>query len=982
MGPKIEELPDDYDIDQEPKLIKPIAAHQKEKKSVKNPFATSTKKTTIKRSPNEVYPQRKGLNKPDFKRDKPIDKLFEKVEQLLDLPLEELNVELLNQKILKKPLAAESRYEIIDYLLEQLLNIQNYSLENEFEDKSIIVISLHDIKTFSKLVNTIIILGIYPALNTFGIGIPFEKRKLRDLNNKKPTRVEKLSNPNESIAVLRLVYDKLFKLFQVQSDVTELLSKGTGLSDFITIAIALNSIPETDHEVYQKQYKEVERIPDTFELFQIYTLLINTPSPSYFKQFVIQHLQLLHYDAPKGDGLLSLIEFILGLRDQEDIEISKFDHVSSVVLSKPKNINTAKYFTSIGNQCYGLLVNINRPVVTSCVTYVLEKLWERNQLIVKDFFLKKLWYNFKPTVNEEIGNQVLITEAELNNAINVLISLSRKGLVPDLYQEVMESIILSLWAYYLFLRKNGKSVEVIANIMISYFTIMKDFDNNNLVGLDLIAKNLLYECGENWEFESGPNGLTQIVRKKPIFKSESSNLKINKFIESLDFCCNNFIKLLENVDDETVQALFILILKQWLNRGNEKIIDEENPFLKLVDLKILESIGDNFKENLARTPFEMLNIVQSFLSSKFSKEIKNDDGDDDIEMKDGDYDSDDEENDENEEFLPVLLELLSAILSENDVVIDKQCSELLQRIKISLNNLLKQNVNENLKKSIESLEQRITNLLSGDIPVTNEIDAQKLMLSRAITSLNDPLVPIRAHGLYLLRQLIEMKSEVISLDFVINLHLVQLKDPEPFIYLNVIKGLESLIEWDEVPVLKILLEIYVNKENDLDERLRIGEVILRYIQLSNEKFYGESVNLIVESTLSVIRRHDSDDDRIRMSAMSLLGMCCKVNPLGLIGNLTDALDCAIGILNLETSSEKSIMRRSAITLIQDLILGSSETDKVAFPEEYREKVVTILRYVAETDNDIFVREQAQKVLELIEELYKIAMEMYIDEKMT
>ena len=73
------------------------------------------------------------------------------------------------------------------------------------------------------------------------------------------------------------------------------------------------------------------------------------------------------------------------------------------------------------------------------------------------------------------------------------------------------------------------------------------------------------------------------------------------------------------------------------------------------------------------------------------------------------------------------------------------------------------------------------------------------------------------------------------------------------------------------------------------------------------------------------------------------------------------------------------MRRAAIMLIYDLILGTSETDKVEFPQQYKSKVITVLKYVAETDNDLLVREQAQKVLATVEELIELAMELYKEE---
>ncbi|KAI3406498.2 hypothetical protein KGF56_000630 [Candida oxycetoniae] len=996
----------------------------------KNPFARKTA-TTVRRTAEEVYPSRRGLNKLDFIGDKPIDKLFQKLDQILDAPCEKLTVGLLFERIYGNTVAVssdesssggssgggsgisisssgssssiDSRYKVVDYLMSCLSDLQKASLQSVMANKSLMTISLHDIKTFSKLVNTILILGVYPALNRFKIGIPFEKRNLKDLaNNTKPIVIDHL--PSDSvfaIKLLTLIYNQFYILFKTPSDVTDLLKRGTGLSDFITIALALQTIPGIDHTKFTNDYPSVEKIPDSYELFQTYSLLLTTPSPSYFKQFIMQRIQRLPYDAPRKDGLLSLIEFILGLRDSDEIDITKFDHVANVILSKPKDIPTKEYFASIGHQSFDLLVNINRPTVAACVTYVIEKLWNKNKLVVEDFFLQRIWNSLNPKSDDENVNvnvdenenenenvYALVSEKKLNNVINVLLSMSKKGLEASLYQAVMEPVIVPLWGYYLFLKQNGKPIEIVTNIMTSYFTVMKDFDDSNLAGVDLIAKNLLFSGGDNWMFEIGPNNLTQIIQRKAEFSSESKEMKLTKFIDNLDFACRNFVKLLENVDDEIVQALFITILKQWFTKKSATtrttfvLADDENPFIKLVDLKLLESIGHKFKDSLARTPYEMLSIVDSFLNTSFSnKEDEDEEREEEKEGKTVDSDDEEEEDDAKDinDFLPILLELLSAILSEDDLVIDEKCTKLLADIKTCLMHMKDQSLNVNVKNSVESLAQRIANILNGDFSISSELDAQKLMLNRAITSLNDPLVPIRAHGLYLLRQLVESQSTVISLDFAINLHLVQLKDPEPYIYLNVIKGLESLIEWEELPVLKILCDLYTNSETDLDERLRIGEVILRYIQVANEKFVGESANLVVATTLVVIRKHGDDDDRVRMSAMSLLGVCCKVNPLGLIGSLDDALDCAIGILNLEKTVEKAVMRRAAVMLIQDLILGTSETNKVEFPEKYREKVVVLLRYIVDTDNDIFVREQAQKVLSLIQELAKLAIQLAEEE---
>mmetsp|Transcript_7834 Transcript_7834/g.7763 ORF Transcript_7834/g.7763 Transcript_7834/m.7763 type:complete len:1022 (-) Transcript_7834:2373-5438(-) len=1008
MAPKIEE-------------ISPIKELSKPRK---NPFETPKKKTTIRRDAKDVYGSkepRKGLHTPQYQSKSPIDLLFTEIEENLKGSVEDLTLDILYERIIGHEITESGnkeflkRYNVVEKMLEYLIQIQQLSEASNpsLDEKNLIKISLHDIKTFSKLVNLILEYGIYPALNTFRIGIPFEKRLLNDFSkNKKPRIIDKLPvNPNLTDAskkyeynerLLTLVYNKFMKVFSVNSDVKDLLIKGTGFSDFLTVSITLITSPYFNNDNksgYLTEYDTtISPIPETYELFQTYTLLLTTPSPSFFKQFVMARLQTLHYDAPRKDGLLTLVEFVLGLRENDEVNVEKFDHVANVILTKPKSINTVDYFANIGLQCYDLLALINRPVVTSCIGYVLEKLWNKNKLVVRDFILKMIWQNFNPENKQ--GSEVLVSEAQLNNNVNVLISLTKKGLSSDLLSALFEPILLPIWSYYVFLRKQSKSAGVIMSVLVGYFTVMKDLSelDDKIFGLDSIAKNILFDEGETWKYQMGKNGLVEIVRKDQEFitDADSKDNKINKFLGNLDSNCEYFTDLLKDIDDDLILKLFINILKRWFKVNNQNSIvsndANENPFFMLIDLRLLESIGSKFRESLAKTPFEMLEIVKNILLLQ-GKGIQGNTNKK-IDLVVDTADSDDEDSDDEEDFdqdnellqqsFPVVLELLSAILSESSATdLDEACHNLLKEIVKLLEevNDNPSNISQSVVKGSKSLHDRIKLLLDGEKPPISTKDLHAKTLARAITSLNDPLVPIRAHGLYLLRQLVESKSEVISLDFVINLHLIQLKDPEPFIYLNVIKGLQSLIEWNQTDVLRILTSIYVNEKNDtdLDERLKIGEVLLRYIESSNELFSGDSAKIIADSMLLLIRRplndSDKEDDRLRMSAMSLLGTCCKVNPIGIIGYLEDALNCAIGILQLEIDKDSAIMRRSAVFLINDLIIGTSNSQSVEFPKEYREKVSNTLKYVLETDNDLLVREQAQIVLDTIDELVQLAIDL-------
>ncbi|KAK6201213.1 protein required for cell viability [Scheffersomyces amazonensis] len=981
--PKIEEV----------SSVKSEVDHVPEPKPIKkNPFATKQKRTTIRRKADDIYPVTKGLNKPQNVGNKPIDKLFIELEDAFgDKSYTTITVDSLYNKFFpndEEDDKYQKRYKVVEHLLNKLIEIQKLSNENTpMNDKNLIRISLHDMKTFSKVVNLIIIHGVYPTIASFHIGIPFEKRNLREFSKTdfKLPEIEKLlpnsklPNPTFQIeGLMLLIYHKFYQIFQIDSDVRDLLLKGTGYSDFLTIALALMTIPaiNTRYDI-NDEFDSILRVPSTFELFQTFTLLASTPSPSYFKQPVLHILHTLHYNAPRNDGLLSLIEFVLGLRDQEEVNVEKFEHLANVVLSKPREIPTTDYFNVIGKQVYDLLVNINRPIVTSCLGYVLEKLWNRNPRVAKDFIIARIWNNLNP-IDEPIS------EANLNNVVNVLISLTKKSLDSELLEAIFQPILLNLWSYYVYLNKSKRSSEVVLGILVSYLTTVKE---NQSYGLDVIAKNLIYEI-ENFHFEIGPNDLVQISLNSTNIQNSSKENRVNQFLADLDFNCEIFIKLLENLEDDTlVHQLFISILKRWLDtqQSQSESLEEQSPFLILIDLRLLESLTNKYKDSLASTPFEILQIIYNFLSVNIQRKTSPIKSELLVSSKEqGDSDDDDSDDDEEidgdfmQQTLPTVLELLSAILSENTVELEETSIEVLKKIQKSLERFINgSGISPTIKSSSESLHSRIGILLNGETPVTNEEDAQKKILKRAVTNLNDPLVPIRAHGLYLLRQLIEMKTSVVSLDFVINLHLIQLKDNDPFIYINVIKGLESLIDWDEDQVLTIMTKLYESPEEDLDDRLKIGEVLLRYVQKYKELLTGDNAKRLVESCLNIIRRksikEEDQDNRLRMSSMSILGTTCKTNPLGIIGYLEDAIDCAIGILQLEKSKDESIMRRAAIVLLDDMIMGTSLTDNVPFPRKYQQNVINLLRYITQTDNDLLTRENAQQVLDSIHELASLSL---------
>lgn len=200
---------------------------------------------------------------------------------------------------------------------------------------------------------------------------------------------------------------------------------------------------------------------------------------------------------------------------------------------------------------------------------------------------------------------------------------------------------------------------------------------------------------------------------------------------------------------------------------------------------------------------------------------------------------------------------------------------------------------------------------------------------------------------------------------------------DPFIYLNVIKGLTTLCELEPETILPLLAEFYANKKkkNRLDDVLKVGEVFINYIQRQNELFQGKLAYLIIDTCLSIVRPNDSKplDNRWRMSSMSILGMCLQINARGVSDRIRDMLDCVFGILQLEQpqnhlkdKDDSFLMRRSAVHLIHDL-LYSTGFDLLPFEYNY-DKLKTLLSYVRDQDEDYMVCEQIDKLLTVLDSL--------------
>jgi len=138
----------------------------------------------------------------------------------------------------------------------------------------------------------------------------------------------------------------------------------------------------------------------------------------------------------------------------------------------------------------------------------------------------------------------------------------------------------------------------------------------------------------------------------------------------------------------------------------------------------------------------------------------------------------------------------------------------------------------------------------------------------ALKLLQDPLLPVRAQGLHLLRSLVLDKEHALLstdpalLPAVLDIFVAALEEEDSFLYLNAVQGLSSLVDVFGRQVVGRLLEVYTGRRRgeaggprevgegergmrELDKRLRVGETLTQVIQRA-----GEALAVLSASTFA------------------------------------------------------------------------------------------------------------------------------------
>jgi Required for nuclear transport of RNA pol II C-terminus 1 len=120
-------------------------------------------------------------------------------------------------------------------------------------------------------------------------------------------------------------------------------------------------------------------------------------------------------------------------------------------------------------------------------------------------------------------------------------------------------------------------------------------------------------------------------------------------------------------------------------------------------------------------------------------------------------------------------------------------------------------------------------------------DSAQEIYQKALKLLQDPILPVRAHGLLLLRQLVSPASRgsnKLTLDdyalvpAILSIFLQSIEDDDSYLFLNAVQGLAAMADTFGKDVFRSLVEEYAGNvdsanltQRDVDIRIRVGEAL-------------------------------------------------------------------------------------------------------------------------------------------------------------
>ncbi|KAJ6095947.1 hypothetical protein N7486_006693 [Penicillium sp. IBT 16267x] len=762
------------------------------------------------------------------------------------------------------------------------------------------------------LLDLISLEGIYPSLSS-GVGIPLQQRVISVLPAgviAKQAQAPASSTPH-NISLLRHVMEVLLTILMDTRSSIQPIIRGRILSDIISGAADLafnpNCSSHEDGSNIRAQFARLINETPSAVLLPTLSAFLQTDTAAWFKSTVSSQISQVPL---RPGGVLQTIMFIasqfapsLGQEAQSGpsngphFTVQAIMQISKLLSSVPQGVDPTVYFTAIAPQLLTLLDG-DDPDLEKTVSYTIgngilgKRAFGTPGTIGHSIFVEPLFRVLTAELNDstrqwmmQLGplepkqsriSNVLVDDTLVDRALDRLRKIALQHPNPGLVKRIVYPILLPLWGLVCYSKEHElKAIhDKIMELLQTYFSI-----SVGLPPLKKLVDNLLWDGGSTWTYSSNSQGGIDLVKRNDQADSQSNLIGL---IDSLQNRTELFARLLgsDPRSEDLTGDIFLYASQTWLVHSDteavDRIGDSENMFQKLVSAKVAEKLLDTFKDTLSRHPLRVLELIKQVIEGELHK-----------------LGSNSTKKREQKSAKPSLSSLANIVSSENtnDEVSDNDTSESLSTAFSLLSTVLASaefSMSQSIKSLLESIKERLDELIpflpnSLSKPATTSSMLLEIQLTspehadtkappphiadlethrQALSNLNSDLPPVQAEGFSLLSKLIVKSSPVLDIPSTLTLLLSIITDisestaNEEFIYLNAIKLIGTLASRHPRTVVKTLVDSYAdkNEQRTLDQRLKLGESLLRTVQELGTALTGETAKVLGEGMVSVAGR--------------------------------------------------------------------------------------------------------------------------------
>ncbi|CAG8567531.1 1282_t:CDS:10 [Funneliformis mosseae] len=889
--------------------------------------------------------------------------------------------------------------ETLELLQCTLTNINDLKDQKQTEntkslEKEPDFLGVRDLRLIHTMLEIVITWGVYPCLLS-GVGVPLSRRTrsgyiqnelLQDLStvekmikNKKTSfslysqlynlmksltniMFIELSKPRMYTSVSSILFSKY--LADVYAALLQLaygpLSKRKPVAtppqsnDNNVEQILVNSITSEeatkglDEGEIERMHKEsigmVRKVFESADSFQsleaLIMLLSSSPLHQSAKWFKSVCGRFLSQILLRPNGIRDVIDFMIG--GEGEVNLTKLETISKLILSVPNQVKSTEVFQSISNSSGNSI-----PPIANVSSFTIVRMANKYPTLTKKFIILKIfgplwkWWGITSEEHRKIVQNNFTTSSELDplimdeQTLQSTITVIHRILVgsepvPDLIHMFLEDAVAPLYHLYAF-----TSTETLKEIV---------FRKNK--------KWKAPEFGEVCEAYFAPGSSGGAVMRLRLNALNLSDTKTSIDVEIFI----NFLKVIAN--KELSGDFFMYLLTEYtysLAQQHSLYKGDSRRILTLLHLVL--AMIDCLGSSILQKPEQMVAFVNNVLEGYHRKDANREERKestrscilDDLSNIVKDEDSSDEvssEVNDDDELLYLALTLLSSLLEEHkNLSIQDSFFDNLELLQNHSSPSI-QSLTRNIRLTVSARNASKVSSFKNDSEESIRRQESLKKYQEAMDALQDEILPIKARGILMLKEMILEKDplmdKVVNLNRVLDIFIQMVQDEESFIYLNAVKGLSSLTDVHGEKIMRKLMVIYSNDKQNIDNRLRIGEAILQTIRRCGEAL-GKYIAIILPPLLNVLNKDQNVD--LRVSALSIIGFACETSPLALTTWFRDVVDWTLNILDIQKEVE---VRRASHS--QNIYL---------IPSDLLQRTYRTLQYIEEIDKDELTRYHAR-----------------------